>query len=287
MNNDANTGANRIELDDLKIKYVDVEDARNMPGLRLVLGAYAVPGPWRESCKGLFYVKGLSYVPVSTANRGRDDAEFGFDSGTSVLEEWTGQNSAPVAVWNDERPCSAWIDQIYLAERLNPKPALLPEALDQRAKMIGLIHLLCGEQGLGWNMRHAIVKNALAALPPEDPWYIRLKFIGEKYRYSAEAADAAPRRVAEILNVLDAHLASQGKSGDRYYFGNQLSALDIYSACFTSALSALPQNLCPMATDYRPSYTTADPTILAALSPLLLAHRDYIYENYLELPVVF
>lgn len=171
----------RIELEDVKLTYVGVEEAREMPGLRLILGAYTVPGPWRESCKGLFYVKGLEYTSAHTANLGRDDAEFGFNKATTVLEEWTGQNSAPVAVWNDERPRSSWIDQIYLADRLNPEPPLLPDDLVARADMVGLIHLICGEQGLGWNLRHMIVKNGLAGLPPEDPWYPRIKQIGRAH----------------------------------------------------------------------------------------------------------
>ena len=42
-----------------------------------------------------------------------------------------------------------------------------------------------------------------------------------------------------------------------------------------------------MVTDYRPAYTNADPIIAKALTPSLVEHRDYIFENYLELPIVF
>jgi glutathione S-transferase len=277
----------RIELDDVKLNYLEIDEARKMSGLRLILGAYTVPGPWRESCKGLFYVKGLDYASARTANQDRGDAEFGANGAASVLEEWTGQTSAPVAVWNDERPRSTWVDQIYLADRLNPEPPLLPDGLEARAEMIGLIHLICGEQGLGWNLRHLIIKNGLAGLPPEDPWYPRIELLGKKYGYSPEAGDAASQRAAEILGVLSRRLMAREKSGSRYYFGDRLSALDIYSACFSSALSPLPQDLCPMSTDYRPSYTCEDPAITSALAPRLLPHRDFIYETHLELPIVF
>ncbi len=276
-----------IELTDIKVNYVGIEEARQLSGLRLILGAYAVPGPWRESCKGLFYVKGLHYTAAHSANLGRKDYEFGLDKTATVLEEWTGQASAPVAVWNDERPCAAWIDQIYLAERLQPEPPLFPATLEDRAKMMGLIHLICGEDGLGWNARHLIVKNALANLAHDDPWYGRLKHIGQKYRYTPEAGEAAPQRVAEILNLLNALLESQANMGKRYFIGDRLSALDIYWACFNGVIAPLPQALCPMATDYRPAYTNVDPTITKALTDTLLAHRDTIYENYLELPIVF
>ena len=276
-----------IEISDLELDYVGIEAARELPGLRLILGAYAVPGPWRESCKGLFYVKGLEYTAAHTANLGREDYEFGFDHSATTLEEWTGQSSAPVAVWNDERPCATWIDQLYLAERLNPKPPLIPIDPDDRARMFGLIHLICGEQGLGWNARHIIVKNALAELTTDDPWHVRLKHIGEKYRYLPEDGESAPQRIANILDCLSRQLEKQNDAGNGYFIGRQLSALDIYWACFTGVLSPLSPSLCPMAADYRPFYTNTDPTIAAALSPALMAHRDYIYENYLELPIVF
>src|SRR5439155_25477714 len=49
--------AEEIALNSIKLKYVSIEEAKSMTGLRLILGAYAVPGPWREACKGIFYVK--------------------------------------------------------------------------------------------------------------------------------------------------------------------------------------------------------------------------------------
>ena len=42
-----------------------------------------------------------------------------------------------------------------------------------------------------------------------------------------------------------------------------------------------------MATDFRGVYGNTHAGIAAALSPELLQHRDYIYETYLELPIVF
>ena len=44
---------------------------------------------------------------------------------------------------------------------------------------------------------------------------------------------------------------------------------------------------CPMATAYRPAYSTTVPEIERALTPALIAHRDAIYERHLELPIVF
>jgi hypothetical protein len=42
-----------------------------------------------------------------------------------------------------------------------------------------------------------------------------------------------------------------------------------------------------MASFFRPLYTNHHPVVRAALSPRLIAHRAFIYENFLELPVVF
>ena len=41
--------------------YVSVAEARNMPGLRLVLSP-GVPGPWTEGIKSIFDVKKIPYV---------------------------------------------------------------------------------------------------------------------------------------------------------------------------------------------------------------------------------
>ena len=87
--------AEEIGLNSIKLQYASIEEAKGMSGLRLILGAYAIPGPWREACKGLFYVKKVPYVPVTAAGKDGSDRE---------LREWTAQASAPVAIWNDERP---------------------------------------------------------------------------------------------------------------------------------------------------------------------------------------
>jgi len=53
------------------------------------------------------------------------------------VQAWTSQSSAPVAVWNDERPRSTWSEQLYLVERLEPEPALIPTNIEDRALMFG------------------------------------------------------------------------------------------------------------------------------------------------------
>src|SRR5262249_11107174 len=110
---------------------------------------------------------------------------------------------------------------------------------------------------------------------------------GRKYGYSAEAAQAAPARMAEILRFLNTRLEAQKARGSKFFIGHHLSALDIYWAAFATLVQPLPPEHCPMATAFREVYTEKHPEVKAALSPLLLEHRDFIYREYLELPIVF
>src|SRR5262245_58906971 len=204
--------AEEIGLNSIKLKYVSLEEARSMTGLRLILGAYAVPGPWREACKGIFYVKKISYVPVASAGKDGSDLE---------LREWTAQTSAPVAVWNDERPRSTWLEQLYLAERLEPDPPLIPAGVEDRVQMIGLINEICGETGLAWSGRLRYLHQVLRVKDPgarpttSDAQQMRAlaQQLGEKYGYTPEAAEAAPGKLLEVLRGLSARMEQQRAQG--------------------------------------------------------------------------
>lgn len=276
-----------IMITDITLPYVSIAEARAMSGLRLVLGAYAVPGPWREACKALFHVKKIPYVSVVTADAGRSDLEFGMAEADSELRAWTGQSSAPVAIWNNEPPRASWLDQLHLAERLQPEPALIPTEQASRVRMIGLCHEICGEDGLGWNKRLAIIHRILPTLATSNPARVFWQHVGEKYAYTPAAGRRAPSRMAEILDALHAQLAAQQAQGKRYFMGDTLTALDLYWATFCTLLAPLPPESCPMATSFRDHYCNPDEETRTALTPTLLAHRDHVYEAHLELPVVF
>lgn len=276
-----------IGFEDVKLNYVSIAEGRRLSGLRLVLGAYAVPGPWREACKGLFYVKGLEYTPVRTADEGASDINVGMGGSQSELQAWTAQSSAPVAVWNDERPRALWNDQLNLAERLQPEPPLIPRDLDTRVRMFGLINELAGEFGFAWSQRLLLCHGPLKTLPADDPGRAFWQTLAQKYGYTEQGAVRANAHIAAILNAMDAQLAAQKAAGHRYMMGAALSALDIYWAAFCGLIRPLPPALCPMATAYRAAYSNDDPGVTAALTPALLAHRDFIYETHLELPIVF
>lgn len=278
-----------IQVDDIKIKYVPIREARQMPGLRIVLGAFAVPGPWHEACKGIYHVKGLAYTPVRSANEGASDAAIGIGGSQSQLIEWTAQSSAPVVVWENERPRSLWNDQLYLAERLSPEPPLIPADPGDRVRMFGLANELMGEDGLLYNKRHFMTAVPLASLPQDSPEREFYAFLGEKYGYREGILETASSRIVDILELLNAQLAGQYAQGRRYLVGERLSALDIYWAAACGFLDPMPEDRCPMATSFRQRhlYGCVNDDIERALTPALRTHRDFIYETHLQLPLVF
>jgi glutathione S-transferase len=256
-------------------EFVDLEQAIDMPGLRLVLIS-TTPSPWGEAVKGFFHVKKIAYVPVRHP-MGKDQ---------SLLRKWTAQESAPVAVYNDERPRSTWPEQLYLAERLSPDPPLIPANLEERVRMFGWCNELAGENGLGWSRREIIFARGMAAAQPDDPRTAQTRAMARKYNYSAAAAQTASRRIAEILRGLSALLAGQQARGREFLIGDRLSALDIMWAAFAALVKPLPEELCPLPRGLRAGFTNDDPEVDAAASPALMAHRDFIYRQYLELPLL-
>lgn len=254
-------------------EYVEIEEAIKMPGLRVVLPP-RIPGPWGEAIKGVLHVKKIPYTKVR-----HDLVE------QAPLIRWTAQSSSPVLVYNDERPRSVWNDQLYLAERLQPNPPLIPAAIDDRVQMFGLCNLLAGENGLGWTRRLMLVEamvNEAGADEAARKWPLAF---GSKYGYSPEAAAAAPAKCAEIIATFARRLERQQALGSSYLIGDRLSALDIYWAGFAAVVKPLPHELCPMLPQTRKLYDCTDPLVRAATTPQLLAHRDFIYREYLELPV--
>jgi glutathione S-transferase len=87
------------------------------------------------------------------------------------------------------------------------------------------------------------------------------------------------------MGLVAARLRAQRDRGRETLVGDALSAADIAWACFAALLQPLPEALCPMSAGMRASYTARHPRILEALDPILLEHRDRVYERALELPV--
>jgi glutathione S-transferase len=251
-------------------EYIGVEEARTRKGLRMVVVGN-VPSPWGEAAKGIFHIKGIEWAAVRLV----------YDS--ESLREWAGQRSGPVAIYDNERPRAGWAEILLLAERVAPTPSLLPTSPAERALALGISHEICGEAGLGWSRRlqliHAGMQNA-GGFPEQVA-----KYLGKKYGYRPETGVAVTPRVASLLGMLGARLKSQHEMGSRYYLGNSLTAVDVYSATFMALFHPLPHDHCAMAASTRAAFETRDAQTEAAMDPILLKHRDMMYAEYLELPL--
>lgn len=255
--------------------YLSVAAARELPGLRLVVTAH-VPGLWSEACKSLFDAKGVPYRLVEQVVGGENAA----------LREWTAQTSAPVAIWNDERPRSTWIEQLQLAERIQPEPRLIPADMAERTLMFGLCNELCGENGFGWNLRLRMTHLGLNNPTASDMTRAVVPVLATKYDYAPERVAPAREQQRQIVAVLRDRLHDQQARGRDWLIGDGLTALDIYWAAMAGAIDPLPEALCPnMPPDMRLGYT--DPELREIAGTALLAHRDRIYRDYLRLPMDF
>jgi len=85
--------------------------------------------------------------------------------------------------------------------------------------------------------------------------------------------------------MLAARLAAQRAAGSRYYVGDAVSAVDVYSATFAAMFRPLPDEHCPMEGYIREAFETRDAPTEAALDPILFEHRDMMYARHLELPL--
>lgn len=247
-----------------------VDDARKARAMRLVV-TEGVPNPWSEAAKGMLRVKRIDHLRV---------AQFPGEANEELVR-WTGLNNSPIAIWNDEPPRNGWSAIIALVERIAPVPALIPAREAERAAMFGMLHELCGEDGFGWN-RRLFHFNSLPDTPEINANKGLVRMRG-KYGHGGDMAHCRRRMIA-VLTLLGERLRSQQAAGCDLYFG-KLSALDIYSACFMAMVRPLPIDLCPTSPELHDSYGLKDADVLAAVDPILLTHRDMVYDRWLELPM--
>ena len=254
----------------MSFQYASVDDAIKSPGLRMVVVS-KVPSPWGEAAKGIFHVKRLDFIAVQLV----------YDN--EALKAWAGQLNGPVVVYNDEPPRSGWAEILMLAEQLAPNPALLPLEPQARGRAVLLAEKFCGRDGLGWNRRLQLVH---AGMTNTGGFAGRVSnYLGGKYGYDpAHGAHYAPK-VIGLLGELAGVLRAQRDAGQPYYLGDELSAVDIYSAAFMALLKPLPPEVCDMNAGIRAAFEWLDPATQAALDPILLEHRDMMYARHLELPL--
>jgi len=266
------------------MKYYEVAEARDMRGLRLVLTAY-VPGPWGESAKKIFDYKQIPYIPVAQ-HAGKENED---------LVAWTGIRNAPNAMYDDEAPRTGWYDILMLAERLAPERPLLPVRSEERALVLGICTELCGEWGFGWARRammgtpHAGPVDPVRAAGLSKPFFGPEDSARMRKAYSASVGGAAeaPARCADIVRMLAARLHRQKADGSDYFVGHSVTACDIYWMVFSMALEPLPHEVNPMPDWMRMSYDMIGPVLEGVKDPILIAHRDMMYERHSKLPLEF
>lgn len=248
-------------------RFASIAAAREMDGLRMAC-LRGVPSPWTEAAKGLFRVKKLD---CQYAAQSEDDAD-------NAIAAWAGDSSVPVVAYADEPLRTGWSEILMLAERLAPETPLLPGDFEGRTMVIGIAHEICGEMGLGWSSRNLLVRQGLADGPKAGFHPKIAQFLSAKYGYRDEEDYAA--RVAGILEGLSARIA-----GRRFLVGDSLTAADIYWAAFSNLVSPMDEARLPMNPHMRVSWEAVPADIRGAASAELMAHRDRIYDEYLELPV--
>lgn len=254
--------------------YVDIAEAREQSGLRLVMNK-GVPGPWSQSAKYVFEVKGIPYVPVAQLGGTPNDE----------LYEWTRYRNAPIAMYDDEPAQIGWYEIIALAERIQPEPALLPPYSASRAGVFGIITEIASENGFAWQRRLRLIDGLNAS--PDERVQRGGATLAERYGYSPEALSRADKRAADILRMLASKLDARNAAGSDYFVGNGFTAAGLYWACFSQLIAPLDESVNRMPGLIRDLYTVEEAEVGDAIVPILLSHRDRVYRDQLSLPLDF
>ncbi|MBT5009170.1 MAG: hypothetical protein HOM49_04065 [Gammaproteobacteria bacterium] len=249
--------------------YVSIKAAQASAGLALVVNA-GVPGPWSESAKALFRHHQIPFLAVPQIPAAANDA----------LVEWTGHRNAPIAVYPGEVPMTRALELLQLAERLGSGPSLLPQARSSRIQVTGWIQEIAGEAGFGWCARHLIFDTWSRQMNPEvraaNPMFSAYGYDERRQESMLEGAQSFLRDLAKALKA----------STTGYLIGDQLTAADLYWAYFSNLLAPLPGEVNPMQAASRVAYEIPG-QLLGGYDPILLAHRDFMFETHLQQPLDF
>lgn len=257
------------------MNYLCVKEARALPGLRLVLTAH-MPGPWGEAAKAVLSARNIAYIPVEQLAMEPNEDLF----------EWTGMRNAPIAILDDEPPQSTWLDILLLAERVGSGPSLIPEDPLERALMLGFSTEICGSDGFGWSRRLEMMGRSSTKNPPTGSTFDMSRMV-RMYDVRPEAIERAPGRMASIMNGLATQLHRQQAAGSHYLVGASLSACDLHWATLSTFVSPLAPELCAMPDFMRDNYSHLTPELADALDPILIRHRDRVFERHIPLPLDF
>ena len=256
------------------IKFISLEESASMEKGTRVTFVPGVQAMFSEALKNICYVKKVPLIRVLHPIMGVDE-KTGEDR-QAKLYELTSQTSLPTMFHDKERPRNVWIEQLDLAERIGSKdsPRLIPDKFELRADMLGLCAVVLGEDGLTWNMRILI----------DSP-------LGQKYGYSEEASSAAPKKIAEVITLIDKRLEAQEKQGSRYLVGDELTAVDIYWATMSMTVLPVPLEVMPKTKQNQGmlmffAANSEIPEIANVLTERIKDHQLYILTTYCETPAV-
>jgi hypothetical protein len=252
-------------------KWLTLKEGLTAAGLRIA-PVREVPSPWSELCRALFHVKRIPVALISA----RDP-----HLGLSELKAATAQDTLPVVFWESERPRSNWLEQLSLATRLADSPRLLPDSPSERAFVIGFLAELCAEGGFGWHRRQLMIQRLLTEDTFGSRWSAIGQYLAAKYRYPGATVIESRQRCESIV----AAFATLDVAKHAFLAGNSLSALDLGWAAFAALIQPLPNDLCPMDPVWRDLYTWTPTETAPVKVAALLAHRDQIYRDWMELPI--
>lgn len=253
----------------MPIEFVDVETAKAARGTRLVVNAL-VPSPWSEAMKGLF---ALTELPAVAVRRAMD---------TQAIDAWTGIDNVP-ALFHDREPIRAsWAQIVAFVDRMAPDRHVVPRDVAARADVMGILDVIAGEGGIGWNARLAMIDasfatNGASGFPP-----MVAKYLAKRYGYSADSIAAARSRIAEQLTFLASKLTAD------YFGGTVPNAVDVYSATFLTPVAApIADADCPgIVPPLRAAFTSAHAAFGSLVPAPLLAHRTRMFDRHLAWPIV-
>lgn len=249
--------------------YVSIEAAQATTGLTLVVNA-GVPGPWSESAKALFRHHQIPFlaVPQIPATANED------------LLAWTGHRNAPIAIYPSEPPRTRALELLELAERLGLGASLMPKKRAGRIQVTGWVQEIAGERGFGWCARYLIF-NQWASQMSDAARAANPMF--EAYGYDESSQARMLERAQSFLS--DLALAMKARTS-AYLIGDHLTAADLYWAYFSNLLAPLPVEVNPMKPSSRQAYEIPG-QLLAGYDPVILAHRDFIFDQHLQQPLDF
>jgi glutathione S-transferase len=249
------------------LEFVETAAAREAIGVRMVVSA-VVPSPWSEAAKGVFR---LAHIPVLAVRAMPRD---------KTLLEWTGVDNVPVVLHAKEPARTCWSQIVGLAARLAPG-AVLPADPVLRAEAMGLLYLIAGEDGLGWNGRLAMIDASVTSDGARGFPAQVAAYLAKRYGYSTAVAEHLRARVMAQLATLAARLGARP-----YFGGDHPNAVDVYLATFLTPLVPIDEADCPrMSAPLRAAFATAAEAFGALVAPELLAVRARMFEHHLPFPI--